>query len=84
MSELIEDRKLRLGHLVSVLNNGSKDWVPMEAVFNNLMAVAASCYTASAWDLFRADLDLLEDHDCLTVRDDYIFVTRSLASRGRD
>lgn len=82
MSALIEERRIRLSYLLAVLNSHDIDKAPVEVLFNRVIANSERHYVADAWGLFRADLDFLEDHDCLVIRDNHVFVTLPLEPMG--
>lgn len=74
LSELIEERNVRLDSLLGVLRGQENDWVSAETVFSHLMKNPNSHYSSDAWSLFTADLEFLEDHDCLVISDDNVSV----------
>lgn len=80
MSTLIEERRTRLSYLLSVLKSQGMMRVPLETIFRRVAGAPERYYAVGTWDLFRTDLDFLEEHDCLIIRDNNILVTLPVES----
>ncbi|HEY4269506.1 MAG TPA: hypothetical protein VGM94_15090 [Galbitalea sp.] len=80
LSVLIEERRLRVDQLLKFLDGSEQRWIRMEAVYFGVIKADPTCYKARTWDLFQSDLDLLEENQHVTVRDDdYVALTKHAA-----